>query len=277
MDCEQDHQAFYKAIKDSCKFKHPGNKLPKMPWFLKSCQDEKVESTLAQLLYDSKYQTNDFIDKAAQMLMIHRAEKESQDIRLASLLKENIEIREHLKFLNETTNRTKGEVNFVNCKSDIENITISFQLGDEYRNLSVGESFKGDIILKNDVEISVYTQSNGDSVKLDEISLFFGSAFEDIYYLSLVEKPFFSATVEKGDERYKVELEITVFLSDADKKEILIQHLVENETLYKREQEDSDVYAGLLSQLGVVANSNKIYSTYAKNKERSCCAECYLI
>lgn len=274
MDSEEDYKSFYDVLQTNCKYKHPGNKLPKVPWFLKSCRNEKIASLLTQLLYDSNFNTEQFLDKATLLLLLHRSEKENQMSQLASLLKENIDIREKLKSIKDSQKKTKGSVRFVSGKSDYGILSITLELGGEYRNLGIGEGFTGTINLKNDVQANVFAEIGEDSMKIDEIFIFFGCALENIYYLSLVDKDSYTVVINKGDERYEVSIEITLFLSDSDKRDILIQHLYENEMLGKKEHETEDLYEILLKQLGIAYQKNEFLSSLVPVQDRSCCGSC---
>ena len=276
-DSEEDYKSFYKVIEVNCKFKHPGNRLPKIPWFLKSCYNEQVSSLLMQTLYDSKFDTVKFQDKATLLLLLHRSEKENQMMRTASLLQENLDIRERLYSLRESDSKSRGRVRFIEGTSEFGEISITLDLGGEVRNLSAGEEFEGYINLKNDVSISVFMAVGEDSVKIDEVSLFFGRALENVYYLSLVDKTYFSFTVDKGDEKYRISLEATLFLSNADKREILIQNVYENEIILKKEEENDDLYENLLKQLGIVVAKSRISSAIVAERERECCGSCILL
>ena len=241
---------------------------------MKSCDNEKILSILNQLLYDSKFDKLIFLDKATLLLLLHRSEKENQNSRLVSLIDENIGIRKKLQEIQENNFKSKGSIKLLDGTSPNGKVSITLGLGDNYRNLDIGEEIEGEIILKNNVQIDVFSE---EGVKINDFYIYFGSALDDIYYLSLVDKPSFSTTLEKGDESYHVKIEIILYLSDKDKREILMQHLYENEILSKKEQECEDLYEILLKQFGVIVVDNEYLSAYIPKKQRGCCAECKIL
>lgn len=270
-NCEEDYQMFYKILKRNMNFKHPGNKLPKIPWFLKNCRNEQIAILLTKILQDSKFMINEFLDKATLLLLLNRSEKENQIAKIASLLKENVDIRERLKHIPECNDKSRGKIRLLESESELGPVTITLELAGEIRNLDIGEYIEGPVSLKSDIEIKVFVQVDGESIMLDEIYLYFGSALDDVYYLSLVDKPFFQTILHKGDERYKLKIELNLFLSNLDKREILLFHLYENETLTKQEQEAEDLYSALLSQLAIREVDDEYESAFDLPKSRDCC------
>lgn len=272
----KDYKSIYKVLKENCRIKHPGNKLPRVPWFLLKTYNEKATNILNQLLYDSNFITDDFIEKGTKLLLMHRAEKENHNLKLASLLRENLEIRDKIKLLRESDNKSIGSLKLIESKSDYGPISITLELGGEITNLEVGESIQGSINLKNDVEIKVYAEIGNESIKLDDIFLFFGCAMDDLNHLNLIEKESFTKVIDKGDERYEIKLEVTLSLSNLDKKEVLIQNLYENEILLKEEQENENLYDCLFMQLGIAIKNGKIVSSLKIYKDRGYCDNCLI-
>lgn len=275
-DTETEYNNFHKLLKKNMNEKHPGVKLPKTPYFLKSCRNERASSILTQLLYDSKFVTDDFINKATQLLLLYRSENDNQTAKLASLMQENLDIREHLKKIKEPDSINVGTVKLIDGSSDLGPLSITVELGEKVMNIEKGEQLTGNINLKNDIEIQIFTQKNEEPLLLDHIFLYFGVVLEDTHYLCLVNSQNFSKTIEKANERYKIVLELSLHLSSKEKREILLQSLYENEVATKNEQETENLYSTILSTLGIAEKDNELASTIA-NSKRECCDCCLIL
>ena len=276
-DCEEDYKSFYKILEANCQFKHPGNTLPNIPWFLKSCRNQQVSSILKQTLSDSKFDAHKFQNQAALLLLLHRSQKANHMMRKDSLLKENLDIRTRLNTTREYDSKSRGRVCFIEGKSEYGELSITLDLGGEVRNIGVGEEFEGYIQFKNNVFISIYTAIGEESIKIDEISLYFRSALENVHYLNWVDKKYCSFPVEKRDEKYMIILEATLFLCDADKREILMQIMYDNELTLKTQMENDNLYESLLKELGIIIIEDRITSAFVAEREREHCCNCNIL
>jgi hypothetical protein len=224
------------------------------------------------LLYDSKFITKDFLDKATLILLLHREEKENQSVKLASLVREDIDIRQKLKFLNkDAPGKSKGSVTVIDSFSDLGSVSVTCEIDGLAMNIEQGEAHQGPVDVSSDVNVDVFVQKDGDSIKIDEFRIFFGATLQEIHYLSLVDKKFFSKLYAKGDERYRVTIEVKLELSQKDRWNILMQHLYDIERLIEKEKEVDDLYQILLDQFGIVDNQREIKSKIIEPAKRDCC------
>ena len=125
-DTQEQYDLLYNILRKNIKFKHGLTKLPKIPYFLKSCTNPKIEGILTQLLYDSKFSTKEFLDKATLILLLHREEKENQSARLSSLVREDIDIRHKLKFIDKNSHgKSKGKITVIDSFSSFGNKQVT--------------------------------------------------------------------------------------------------------------------------------------------------------
>ena len=272
-DTQEQYDLLYNILRKNIKFKHGLTKLPKIPYFLKSCTNPKIEGILTQLLYDSKFSTKEFLDKATLILLLHREEKENQSARLSSLVREDIDIRHKLKFIDKNSHgKSKGKITVIDSFSSFGNISIACEIAGLVMNIEQNETHEGPVDISSDVEIDVFLQRDGESEKIDEFKIFFGATLQEIHYLSLVDKKFFSKLYVKGDDRYRITVEVKIELSQRDKWNILMQHLYEIEQLIEKEKEVDDLYQILLDQFGIIDKEREIKSKIIEPTKRDCCS-----
>jgi hypothetical protein len=271
-DTQEQYDSFYKILRKNIKFKHGLTRLPKIPYFLKSCTNPKIEGILSQLLYDSKFNTKEFLDKATLILLLHREEKENQSARLSSLVREDIDIRNKLKYIDkDSTSKSQGKITMIDSFSSLGTVSITCEIAGLLMNIGQDEAYEGSVDVTSDVEINVFLLRGDDSEKIDEFKIYFGATLQEVHYLSLVDKRFFTKLYSKGDDRYRITLEVKIELSERDKWNILMQHLYDIEQLIEREKEVDDLYQILLDQFGIIDKEREIKSKMIEPSKRDCC------
>ena len=271
-DSQEQYDMLYKIIRKNIKYKHGLTRLPKIPYFLKTCTNHKIEGILTQLLFDTKFITKEFLDKATQILLLHREEKENQSARLSSLVQEDIDIRHKLKYIDKDSNsKSQGKITVIDSFSSLGKISITLEIAGLLMNIEQNEFHEGSIDISSDIEINVFLQSGIDSEKIDEFKIYFGATLQEINYLSLVDKMSFSKWYLKGDDRYRITLEVKIELSQRDKWNILMQHLYDVEQLIEKQKEIDDLYQILLDQFGIIDNEREIRSKIIEPSKRDCC------
>lgn len=142
-------QSAKRAIVANCSAKREAPQLKETPWFLmKANLAENVKSLLAQLVYDSRRNSEKFAELTAQCLvdLIHKRQRATEIH--ACFLQEDIEIREHIELHKLSTGP----------QSSAEIQVLSLSGGDE---LSV----------KIGIGREAYTLQGGESIELDNVSL----------------------------------------------------------------------------------------------------------
>ncbi|OMJ74552.1 hypothetical protein SteCoe_26514 [Stentor coeruleus] len=268
----EDYQAIYSVLKKNCSFRHPGNNLPKIPWFLKNCRKKSVSEILTKLLNDSNFMTDDFLDKTTKFIILGIKEKSNRITKIEFLIKQNEQIRERLQQILQSDGKSRGKITLLESKSEYGPVSITLEIGGEVRNLEDGENIEGPVALKKNIEIKVFVQVKDLTVKLDEIYVSFDSVLDNYNYLEITDEPFFKNILEKGDERYKIKLEIDLFLSNFDRRETLNIHLHENEKCYEQENEALDLFMELMNQLAIKEVDGEFESIFEPFKNRDCCA-----
>ncbi|CAG9330794.1 unnamed protein product [Blepharisma stoltei] len=257
----QEYAKLCKVILSNCSLKHPMGRLPENPWFLNITKNEKVSSLLLQLLFDTNRKSKRFAEKATAIIIAERNELENIQISRASLLQENIDIRVSLnkiKQLPEGETIIKLKVNTAQCRG--EPISLSIWLGDEVRNLDVGDEIESQISIKNTAEIKAYK----DGELLGVCELFLGSLLEDTHYLRVAGADEFKNNFSRDFNEYSFELEAVLKLSKQDREEILVQHLIQSEEQLNEKQETEDFVDELMRALGVKVNEDGEYETVYK-------------
>lgn len=270
-DTEAEMKAFAAVLRRNIKHRHGLKRLPRVPYFLKNCKNPKIEAILTQLLYDSKSDTKEFLEKATLILLLHKEEKESQSVKMACLVRENIDIREKLKRFPKVSGQTRGSVKVIDSHSSFGNISCALELDGLAKNIELGESHEGKIDIKNEVEIEVYLETADSNEKVDEFRIFFGSALKDVNYMSVFGKRSFSKLYPREHNLYNLTLEVKLDLSEDDSKELLLQHLYDNEKMIEKENEVDDLYQILLDQFGILDNGREISSSIVEKPQRDCC------
>lgn len=268
----EDYQAIYSVLKQNCNIRHPGNKLPKIPWFLKNCREKSVSEILTKLLNDTNFMTDDFLDKATHFLVLSLREKANRITKLEFLAKQNVQIREWLNDILQNDSKSRGKIKLIESKSEYGPVSMTLEIGGEIRNLEDGEDIEGPIALRKNIQIKIFVQVDDLTVKLDEIYVSFDSVLDNYDYISIADKPFFLNILEKGDERYKIKFEMELFLSNFDRRETLNMKLFENEKIYEQENEAMNLYYGLLNQLEIKEVDKEFESMFEPQKNRDCCA-----
>lgn len=268
----EDYQTIYSILKQNCNIRHPGNKLPKTPWFLKNCREKSVSEILTKLLNDTNFMTDDFLDKATHFLVLSLREKANRITKLEFLAKQNVQIREWLNDILQNDSKSRGKIKLIESKSEYGPVSMTLEIGGEIRNLEDGEDIEGPIALRKNIQIKIFVQVDDLTVKLDEIYVSFDSVLDNYDYVSIADKPFFLNILEKGDERYKIKFEMELFLSNFDRRETLNMKLFENEKIYEQENEAMNLYYGLLNQLEIKEVDKEFESMFEPQKNRDCCA-----
>lgn len=270
-DTEAELKAFASVLRRNIKHRHGLKRLPRVPYFLNNCQNPKIEAILTQLLYDCKNETKLFLEKATLILLLHREENESKSVKLACLVRENIDIRKKLERFQRGGGKTRGTVTVIDAYSTFGNISCALELDGYAKNIELGESHEGIVDLKNEVQIDVFLETIESNEKIDDFRIFFGSALKDVNYMSVISKRVFSKLYPRENPKYNLTIEVKLEISEQDSRDLLLQNLYDNEKMIEKENEVDDLYQILLDQFGIVDNGREITSSIVEKPQRDCC------
>lgn len=269
----------YGIILDNCNLKHPGGKLPESPWFTKTIKNEKVASVLLQLLFDTKRRSKRLAEKVTSIIITERNEIENTQLRRASLLQENIDIRLCLNKTKQMPDlNTEIYLKVLKAQGKSGPVSLSIWIGDEIRNLEYGDELFSEIGIKSNANIKAYREGEF----LGETDLFFGSLLEDTHYLKVAEGNEFQSKFVREYPSYGFELEVKLKLSKKDREEILMQHLIESEEQLNEKQETEDFIEDMMKAIGVKISEDgefrSLYKSEVKtDKSRDRCCNCVFL
>jgi len=263
----------------NAKKKHGGEKIPSEAWFLQS-ENQKVREYLTQALNQTRGKHKLFASKAAQLIVTQYEEKINLMALEASNLSENVEIRQTLNDLSKVKDDTPTIANLKVFKSQSNKgpVTVEIKTHEGIKLLEEGDCVSLEVDYKGQAELVLKAYYEGSADLLGVENLYYGSALEDIHYLSAVKRSKFETRITRKKGNYSLVVDLALSLSKKDKEELLLTHLNQSE-IKRNEAKDFEVfYEELLKALCIVEEDGLFYSTIQQDQKPSrMCESCNLL
>ncbi|CAG9311813.1 unnamed protein product [Blepharisma stoltei] len=264
----EDLEELKRIIFENCDLIHPGVVLPDSPWFTRSSLNQQVTENLLKLLADSKKKTKTFSKNAAKFIISKKDEKENNQIKRASILRENIDILNLLEKVQKVEDSsTQVTLKVLKSQSDFGPVTVHVNSASPPITLEEGDEGSLKFDFKGTIDLKLTVGQDRSIVK----QVKFIDIINVTHYLKAAEKDLLSETVSEKSNGFSVDLQVAIRLSKQDKEKLLKDHLRKvEEQLKENQQEFEEFYEELLKALYVEYDyDDGMFKTTYKKKDKS--------
>lgn len=266
----EEHEIKKIIQKNSLEF-HPNDKISTSPWF--NINKTKASEVLLQALKSVSYNHKQFALKAAKIVMVYKEEKENDELKYATSLRESIDISNLIPNIDLRTLKNS----YITVKTVKNN--SRFQVYLVYQKVFMAidevEEAKFDVKLTDSIIIKFKTFDGNENPEITEKNIVLSDILKNTHYFSAVSKGFIEDLLIFFIEEFEIILNVKVWISKADSLTLLKNKKNEIEVELEEISGKYCFYDEMLKALKIEQLDEGFLSSVSREKSKNkCCGEC---